>query len=169
MARSRHIDLVVNGLRREANVAPRLLLCDFIREGLGLTGTHVGCSVGTCGSCTVRLDGRPVRSCLMLAVQADGCDIRSVEALGNESQMHPVQRAFHEHHALQCGFCTPGILISVVALLESHPEPTDGEILAVLGGHLCRCTGYRNILDAVRAAAAEMRAKAATARSPVGS
>ena len=164
MSRSHCLRVVVNGTERQSSVPARLLLCDYLRDHLGLTGTHVGCSVGSCGSCTVILDGKPVRACLMLAVQADGSEIRTVESLGSEAQLHPLQRAFHECHALQCGFCTPGILMSVSSLLEKNPMATDEEMLAVLGGHLCRCTGYRNILAAVRAAAAEARAVAGAAR-----
>jgi len=154
------IHIEVNGVAHDDTVAPRLLLCDYLRETLQLTGTHVACSVGTCGACTVLLDGRPVRSCLMLAVQADGCAIATVESLGTETALHPVQRAFHEEQGLQCGFCTPGLLLSVTSFLADHPDPTDDEILAMLGGHLCRCTGYRNILRAVRAAAESMAASA---------
>jgi aerobic carbon-monoxide dehydrogenase small subunit len=150
------IHLEVNGTEREALVAPRLLLCDYLRDELRLTGTHVACSVGTCGACTVLLDGKPVRSCLMFAVQARGRVVETVEALGNEEALHPVQQAFHDHHGLQCGFCTPGILVTVANFLESHPEPTDEEITALLTSHLCRCTGYRNILLAIRAAATRM-------------
>jgi carbon-monoxide dehydrogenase small subunit len=161
MARERVITVSVNGQRHESAVAPRLLLCDYLRDNLGLTGTHVACSVGTCGSCTILLDGRPVRSCLLLAVQADQRTIRTVEALGEEKKLHPVQQAFHENHALQCGFCTPGLLISIAEFLERNVSPTNDEILEVLGGHLCRCTGYQNILLAVKVAAERM----ATARA----
>jgi carbon-monoxide dehydrogenase small subunit len=163
MARLLPIRLAVNGAERTATVPARRLLCDFLRDDLGLTGTHVGCSVGTCGSCTVAVDGRTVRSCLMLAVQADGAEVRTVESLGTEADLHPVQRAFHEHHALQCGFCTPGLLMSLATLLGHRPAASDQELIAVVGGHLCRCTGYRNILEAARAAAREARERTAVA------
>jgi aerobic-type carbon monoxide dehydrogenase small subunit (CoxS/CutS family) len=153
MAKKQSITVTVNDREYESLVAPRYLLCDYIREELELTGTHVSCNTGGCGSCTVLLDGKPVRSCLMLAVQADGRCIKTVESLGNEQELSPLQQAFHEHHALQCGFCTPGFLISVTAFLEENSNPTDEEILEVLGGHLCRCTGYQNIILAVKAAA----------------
>ena len=161
MPRLLSISLTVNGAARSATVPARRLLCDFLRDDLRLTGTHVGCSVGTCGSCTVAVDGRTVRSCLMLAVQADGAVVQTVESLGTEAELHPVQRAFHEHHALQCGFCTPGLLMSLATLLGGRPDASDEELLSVLGGHLCRCTGYRNILAAARAAAREARERAA--------
>ncbi len=160
MSSAHRIRVEVNGTAHDDTVAPRLLLCDYLRETLGLTGTHVACSVGTCGACTILLDGRPVRSCLMLAVQADGRAIATVESLGTETALHPIQRAFHEEQGLQCGFCTPGLLLSVASFLAAHPEPTDDEIVAMLGGHLCRCTGYRNILRAVRAAAESLAASA---------
>jgi carbon-monoxide dehydrogenase small subunit len=163
---SHRIRVEVNGTAHDDAVASRLLLCDYVRDTLRLTGTHVGCSVGTCGACTVLIDGRPVRSCLMLAVQADGCALTTVEALGSEAALHPVQRAFHEELGLQCGFCTPGLLLSVASFLAAHPTPTDDEIVAMLGGHLCRCTGYRNILRAVRAAAESMAADAASVALP---
>jgi carbon-monoxide dehydrogenase small subunit len=152
MAKNLLLEVTVNETTVESLVQPRLLLCDYIREHLELTGTHVACSVGTCGACTVLLDGRLVRSCLMLAVQANGCTIRTVEALGTEQQLHPVQQAFHECHGLQCGFCTPGILLSVATLLEANPDPDDEAIISTLEGHLCRCTGYLNIVKAVRTA-----------------
>ncbi len=158
MSVNAHIRVEVNGSAHADSVAPRLLLCDYVRETLALTGTHVGCSVGTCGACTILLDGRPVRSCLMLAVQADGCAITTVESLGSETELHPIARAFHDEQGLQCGFCTPGLLLSVASFLAEHPDPTDDEIVALLGGHLCRCTGYRNIVRAVRAAARSMAA-----------
>jgi len=162
MSRKLTIRVEVNGTAHETTVAPRLLLCDYLRETLALTGTHVGCSVGTCGACTILLDGRPVRSCTMLAVQADGRTIATVESLGTEAALHPVQAAFHEQLGLQCGFCTPGLLMSVTTFLAEHTNPTDDEIVTMLGGHLCRCTGYQNILRAVRAAAERM-ATASTA------
>jgi carbon-monoxide dehydrogenase small subunit len=162
MSAQHRIRVAVNGRLHDDVVAPRLLLCDYVRESLQLTGTHVGCSVGTCGSCTILLDGRPVRSCLMLAVQADGCALTTVESLGTEAALHPVQQAFHDELGLQCGFCTPGLLVSVTSFLTDHPHPSDDDIVAMLGGHLCRCTGYQNILRAVRAAADRMTAASIT-------
>ncbi|OLC97187.1 MAG: (2Fe-2S)-binding protein [Gemmatimonadetes bacterium 13_1_40CM_2_70_7] len=148
------IDVTVNGIQYRRDVEPRLLLSDFLRQDLGLTGTHVGCEHGVCGACTVLLDGEPVRSCLMLAVQADGAALTTVEGLapGGPDELHPLQTAFREAHALQCGFCTPGILMTLVAFLRDHAAPGEAEIRDVLGGHLCRCTGYQNIIDAVKLA-----------------
>jgi carbon-monoxide dehydrogenase small subunit len=145
------IRLTLNGEEREARVDPRLLLSDFIRHHLRLTGTHVGCEHGVCGACTILIDGEPQRSCLVFAVQADGTTIETVEGLAGE-ELHPVQQAFHEAHGMQCGFCTPGFLMSVVALLRDDPEAGDDEILDTLSGHLCRCTGYTNIVAAVELA-----------------
>jgi carbon-monoxide dehydrogenase small subunit len=143
----------VNGRDRVESVPPRLLLSDFLRHRLGLTGTHVGCEHGVCGACTVLLDGEAVRACLLLAVQADGAEITTVEGLAGDGEaLHPVQQAFHETHALQCGFCTPGFLLSVVAFLRDVPAPGDDEIRQGLAGNLCRCTGYHNIVRAVRRA-----------------
>jgi len=130
-------------------VQPRLLLSDFLRHTLGLTGTHVGCEHGVCGACTIRLDGVAVRSCLLLAVQADGCAIETVEGLAANGELHPLQKAFREHHALQCGFCTSGILMAAADLLEQDGSPTRDEIVDMLSGHLCRCTGYEPIVDAI--------------------
>ena len=148
--------VTVNGVRHERAVEPRLLLSDFLRHELGLTGTHVGCEHGVCGACTVLLDGEAVRSCLMFAVQADGHDVATVEGLsdgsGGGDALHPLQAAFREAHGLQCGFCTPGILMTMVAFLRDHPTPDEAEIRDALGGHLCRCTGYQNIIDAVKLA-----------------
>jgi aerobic-type carbon monoxide dehydrogenase small subunit (CoxS/CutS family) len=146
----------VNGARIEADVEPRTLLSDFLRHDLRLTGTHVGCEHGVCGACTVQVDGEPVRSCLMFAVQIDGHQVRTVEALA-DGDLHPLQRAFHEHHALQCGFCTAGLLMSVEPFLRGHPDPSEGEVREALAGNLCRCTGYESIVDAVMAAAREWR------------
>jgi aerobic-type carbon monoxide dehydrogenase small subunit (CoxS/CutS family) len=134
----------INGAEHAADVEPRTLLCDFLRD-LGLTGTKVGCEHGVCGACTVQLDGEPVRSCLLLAVQAEGCDVTTIEGLAHG----PLQEAFHEHHALQCGFCTAGILMTLDAWLREHPDPSEDEVKAVLAGHLCRCTGYAPIVKAV--------------------
>ena len=147
------IAITVNGARHERSVEPRLLLSDFLRQDLGLTGTHVGCEHGVCGACTVLLDGEAVRACLLLAVQGDGHEITTVEGLGSISQLHPLQAAFHEAHGLQCGFCTPGILMTMVPFLREHPAPTEGEIREALAGNLCRCTGYQNIVEAVKLAA----------------
>jgi len=146
----------VNGSTFEAEVEPRLLLSDFLRHELKLTGTHIGCEHGVCGACTVLVDGEAVRSCLMFAVQADGAGITTVEGLaGNE--LHPIQAAFHEEHGLQCGFCTPGILTSIVPFLLDNPDPDEQQIREALSGNLCRCTGYQNIVAAVQLAAERMR------------
>jgi carbon-monoxide dehydrogenase small subunit len=148
------VRLAVNGQPYRRSVEPRLLLTDFLRHELGLTGTHVGCEHGVCGACTILVDDEPVRACLMLAVQANGCSLTTVEGLAPSStELHPLQEAFWEAHGLQCGFCTPGILISMAALLRENPRPTDEEIRAGLAGNLCRCTGYQNIVKAVRIAA----------------
>jgi aerobic carbon-monoxide dehydrogenase small subunit len=149
------VRLRVNGREYAQEVPPRLLLSDFLRYRLGLTGTHVGCEHGVCGACTVQLDGEPIRSCLMLAIQADGADVTTVEGLApglDRHRLHPVQEAFRLEHALQCGFCTPGFLMTVTAFLREHPNPSDEEIRRELAGHLCRCTGYQNIVRAVRRA-----------------
>ena len=148
----------VNGVRHEADVEPRTLLTDFLREELGLTGTHVGCEHGVCGACTVQVDGEPVRACLMFAVQTAGRSVRTVEALAaGDEALHPLQRAFHERHALQCGFCTPGFLMTLEPFVRDRPDATDDEIREMLAGNLCRCTGYEAIVEAVRQAAAESR------------
>jgi carbon-monoxide dehydrogenase small subunit len=148
-----NVRLRVNGREHIANVPARLLLSDFLRGRLGLTGTHVGCEHGVCGACTIHLDGTPVRACLMLAVQADGADVTTVEGLApGPAALHPVQEAFRQEHALQCGFCTPGMLMTVTAFLREHPHPTDDEIRGEISGNLCRCTGYQNIVRAVRRA-----------------
>ena len=152
------IAVEINGERHEGEAEPRTLLSDFIRHTAGLTGTHVGCEHGVCGSCTVQLDGETVRSCLMLAVQANGRSVLTVEGLAAEgAPLHPLQRAFHEHHALQCGFCTPGFLLAAEALLRERPEPTEREVREALAGNLCRCTGYEGIVNAVLAVAADGR------------
>jgi aerobic carbon-monoxide dehydrogenase small subunit len=148
---ARAIKLTVNGVAYERTVEPRLLLSDFLRHGLGLTGTHVGCEHGVCGACTVMLDGDSVRSCLMFAVQADGACIETVEGLGAIGRMNPLQQAFHEHHALQCGFCTPGMLITATDLINKYPLTSDEDIREGLSGNLCRCTGYEHIVRAIRA------------------
>ncbi len=155
----KHFDLAltVNGARYERAVETRTLLSDFLRHELGLTGTHVACEHGVCGACTVLLDGEPVRSCLLFAVQAHEHSITTVEGLGAIDQLHPVQEAFRQAHGVQCGFCTPGILTTVVAFLETNPDPSEEEIREALSGNLCRCTGYQHIVDAVRLAAQSMR------------
>lgn len=147
---ARSITVTVNGEPRSAEVVPRLLLSDFIRGSLGLTGTHVGCEHGVCGCCTILLDGNAVRSCLMLAIQVDGHEIRTVESLGTEEILHPLQTAFRQEHGLQCGFCTSGILMTLLPFLEKNPEPTTEQIREALSGNLCRCTGYVNIIKAVQ-------------------
>ena len=147
------IELVVNGRRIREAVEPRLLLSDFLRHTLGLTGTHVGCEHGVCGACTVRLDGASVRACLLLAVQADGSELQTVEGLGSGGELHPLQQAFREEHALQCGFCTPGILMAAADLIERGGTPSREEITDLLSGHLCRCTGYEPIVAAIAKAA----------------
>jgi carbon-monoxide dehydrogenase small subunit len=151
------IALTVNGRDYRLRVEPRRTLLDAIRDDCGLTGTHMGCEHGVCGACTVLLDGDPVRACLIFAVQAEGSAIRTVEGLAESGALHALQRAFIEHHALQCGFCTPGFLMLAAGLLEREPDITDDALLDALSANLCRCTGYRNIVDAVRAAFAELR------------
>jgi aerobic-type carbon monoxide dehydrogenase small subunit (CoxS/CutS family) len=151
---SRRISMIINGRTVEGDVEPRLLLADFIRDDAGLTGTHLGCEHGVCGACTVQLDGQPVRSCLMFAVQANRHTIATVEGMAPDaSTLHPLQQAFHECHALQCGFCTPGILMTMEAFLREQPDPSLQQIRSALAGNLCRCTGYQNIITAVRLAA----------------
>jgi carbon-monoxide dehydrogenase small subunit len=148
------IGVTVNGTRYERSAEPRLLLSDFLRHELGLTGTHVGCEHGVCGACTVLLDGEAVRSCLVFAVQADGRMVDTVEGLAVANALHPIQQAFHEAHALQCGFCTPGILMTLVPFLRDHPSADERQIREALSGNLCRCTGYANIVEAVKLALA---------------
>jgi aerobic carbon-monoxide dehydrogenase small subunit len=150
----RGIALSVNGARHELEVEPRELLVYVLRERLGLTGTTVGCDTSSCGACTVHLDGESVKSCTVLAVQADGHDVTTIEGLADNGTLHAMQRAFHEHHALQCGFCTPGMVMAAVSLIAEHPQPGEDEIREGLEGNLCRCTGYHNIVRAVQAAAA---------------
>ncbi len=154
----RTVKLRVNGEAREGQAEPRLLLADFLRHELHLTGTHVGCEHGVCGACTVIVDGRAMRSCLMFAVQAEGTEITTVEGLGTPENLSPLQDAFHRHHALQCGFCTAGILTTMTALLKEEPDPTPDRVREVLSGNLCRCTGYIPIVDAVLDAAEKIRA-----------
>ena len=150
--------VTVNGIPYNADVEPRLLLSDFLRHDLGLTGTHVGCEQGACGACTILLNGVAVRSCLMLTVQANGNEIQTVEGLGTPDELHPIQKAFHEAHGLQCGFCTPGILMTLLPFLAANPNPTEEEIRLALSGNLCRCTGYQHIIDAVIIAARQLAA-----------
>jgi carbon-monoxide dehydrogenase small subunit len=157
MSSQADLTLCINGRDYPIRVEPRRTLADAIREECGQTGTHIGCEHGVCGACTVIVDGEPVRSCLMFAVQAAGKAIRTVEGLANGEEMHPMQRAFMEHHGLQCGFCTPGFLMLAVAVLEREPDISDEDLVDVLSSNLCRCTGYQNIIKAVRAAAAAMR------------
>jgi carbon-monoxide dehydrogenase small subunit len=152
------VTVTVNGTQHTRDVEPRLLLSDFLRHDLGLTGTHVGCEHGVCGACTVLFDGEPVRSCMMFAVQADGHEVLTVEALGTMENLHPLQEAFREAHAVQCGFCTPGFLMSLLPFLEQNPDPTEEEIREAISGNLCRCTGYQHIVDAVKLAAEKKRA-----------
>jgi len=151
------VTLNVNGTAHEVFVEPRKTLADAIREECGLTGTHLGCEHGVCGACTVLLDDRPIRSCLMFTVQCDGAHIRTVEGLADGDELHPLQKAFWEHHGLQCGFCTPGFLMLATGVLEEQPDIDEGSLREVLSSNLCRCTGYQNIITAVKAAAEEMR------------
>jgi len=159
MSSAYKVSVDVNGQRHEREVEPRQLLSDFLRHELGLTGTHVGCEHGVCGACTVLFDGDPVRSCILLAVQADGHAITTVEGLSpGPEKLHPLQEAFWECHGLQCGFCTPGFLMTLVPFLEENPDPTEAEIRQALSGNLCRCTGYQHIVDAVASAVRERNA-----------
>ena len=156
MKNNHKVVVTVNGTAYEREVEPRLLLSDFIRHDLGLTGTHVGCEHGVCGACTILFDGLPVRACLIFAIQTDGHELTTVEGLGTIEELHPLQEAFWETHGLQCGFCTPGFLMTLVPFLEENPKPSDEEIRKILSGNLCRCTGYQHIEDAVRLAAERM-------------
>jgi carbon-monoxide dehydrogenase small subunit len=160
MAKKQTVRVKVNGMQREFDVEPRLLLVHFIREKLRLTGTHVGCDTSNCGACTVVLDGKTVKSCTMFAVQADGSEILTVEGLSKDGKLHPLQEAFKQEHGLQCGFCTPGMLMSTYALLQGNPTPTEEEIRWGISGNLCRCTGYQNIVKAVQYAAGKLGKKA---------
>lgn len=154
------ITVTVNGTAYQRTVEPRMLLSDFLRHELGLTGTHVGCEHGVCGTCTILLDGESIRSCLMFAVQAEGHELRTVEGLGTIEAMHPLQVAFQEAHGLQCGFCTPGFLMTLIPFLEQNPSPTDEEIREAISGNLCRCTGYQKIVESVKLAAQKPATKA---------
>src|SRR6058998_3789677 len=151
------VSMTVNGRVRKAHVEPRMLLVHFLREQLNLTGTHVGCDTSQCGACTVLVDGRATKSCTMLAVQAEGAEVVTVEGLAKNGELHPIQRAFAKEHALQCGFCTPGLMITAVDFLARNASPSDAEIRHAIAGNLCRCTGYHNIVNAIRSASAEMR------------
>jgi carbon-monoxide dehydrogenase small subunit len=153
------IRVTVNGVKHEAVVEPRTLLVYFLREHLGLTGTHVGCDTSQCGACTIQLNGRAVKSCTVLAVQANGAEITTVEGLARDGTLHPVQEGFREKHGLQCGYCTPGMIMTAVSLLEANPNPTEAEIRHALAGNLCRCTGYVNIVESIRWAAEKMGGK----------
>ena len=153
MAENVRVNVTVNGESRESDVEPRLLLVHYLRDTLGLTGTHIGCDTSNCGACTVLLDGESVKSCTVLAVQADGHEVTTIEGLAEGGELHPLQQTFHEHHALQCGFCTPGMIMSATDLLARRPDASEEEIREWLEGNLCRCTGYHNIVKAVRAAA----------------
>ncbi len=153
------VRVTVNGEPREAELETRTLLVHFLRDTLRLTGTHVGCDTTNCGACTVLLDGRPVKSCTVLAVQADGREVRTVEGLAGDGGLHPIQESFVKEHGLQCGFCTPGMIMTAVALLSKNPDPTEEEIRHAISGNLCRCTGYANIVKAVESAARKMRGR----------
>ena len=159
MAEKISITAIVNGAKHSATVEARRSLVDFLRHDLGLVGTHVGCEHGVCGACTVMLDGRTVRSCLLFAAQADGSEVTTIEGIGTDEALHPLQLAFQQHHALQCGFCTPGMILAAIELLRENAEPSDEEIRVGLSGNLCMCTGYVNIVRAVRAAVGNGRAK----------
>ena len=152
MAGSVRVTMTVNGAERSAEVEPRLLLVHFLRETLGLTGTHVGCDTSNCGACTVHLNGEAIKSCTLFAVQADGHDVTTIEGLADGEELHPLQQGFWEQHGLQCGYCTPGMLMSATALLEQNPRPSEHEVRVALQGNICRCTGYWNIVEAVVAA-----------------
>jgi carbon-monoxide dehydrogenase small subunit len=159
---TRRVTISVNGVRRAAQIEPRLLLAHLLRQGFGLTGTHTGCDTTNCGACTVLFDGRPIKSCTMLAVQADGHEVTTVEGLAGSSELHPIQEGFKDEHGLQCGFCTPGMMLAAKALLDENPDPTEDEVRWALSGNLCRCTGYQNIVKSVLWAAKKMRAQSAS-------
>jgi aerobic-type carbon monoxide dehydrogenase small subunit (CoxS/CutS family) len=158
----RHISVTVNGTPHEADVEPRQLLVYFIRETIGLTGTNVGCDTSTCGSCTVLLDGQSVKSCTMLAVQADGHEVSTIEGMARNGDLHPIQQAFHDHHGLQCGYCTPGMIMAAASLIQENPDLDEQSVRMGLKGNLCRCTGYQNIVKAILAAAVEMHSPASS-------
>jgi carbon-monoxide dehydrogenase small subunit len=157
MSASVGVEVTVNGERRRSDVEPRMLLVHYLRDELGLTGTHVGCDTSNCGACTVHLNGEAVKSCTVLAVQADGAEVTTIEGLGREDALHPLQEGFWTHHGLQCGYCTPGMIMASADLLARNPDPSEHDVRDALAGNLCRCTGYQNVVKAVLAAAAEMR------------
>jgi carbon-monoxide dehydrogenase small subunit len=165
---TRRISVTVDGVRYADDVEPRTLLVHYLRERLGKTGTVVGCDTSNCGACTVHLDGRSVKSCSVLAVQADGCEVTTIEGLASDGELHPMQRAFHENHALQCGFCTPGMIMQAIDLLGDNPDPSEAEVREGIEGNLCRCTGYQNIVKAIQAAARQSSAAAQAAPAPAG-
>jgi carbon-monoxide dehydrogenase small subunit len=167
MADAVRVSLTVNGRQQTAEVEPRLLLVHFLRDTLGLTGTHVGCDTSNCGACTCHVDGEAVKSCTVLTVQADGAEVTTIEGMGQEGGLHPLQDAFWQHHGLQCGYCTPGMIMAAADLIARNPDPSEHDVREALAGNLCRCTGYHNIVKAVRAAAVEMgggEARPATTR-----
>ena len=159
MVNKAEVTLTVNGRKRSATVEPRMLLVDFLRHELGMTGTHIGCEHGVCGACTILLDGRTARSCLHFAVAVDGSEVDTVEGVASQNLLHPIQEAFHPHHALQCGYCTPGFLMTTIELLKQNPNPDEAAIRRALTNNICRCTGYTNIIKAVAAAAAALQAQ----------
>ncbi len=161
-----HISLTVNGVRRELDVEPRRLLVYALREDLGLTGTHVGCDTSQCGACTVHVDGRAVKSCTMLAVQADGRSVTTIEGISNDGQLHPLQESFRQNHGLQCGFCTPGMIMTAADLLARNGDPSDDEIRHAIEGNYCRCTGYQNIVASVKEAGQTIRTGSAAPTTP---
>jgi len=165
MGNTIEVALTVNNVQYQRSVEPRMLLSDFLRHELGLTGTHVGCEHGVCGACSVLFDGQPIRSCLMFAVQANGHEILSIEGLGTPEDLHPIQESFMEAHALQCGFCTPGFILTLVPFLEKNPNPDESEIRQTISGNICRCTGYQHIVEAVKLAAEKMSAGQSRSRS----
>ncbi|HMJ80363.1 MAG TPA: (2Fe-2S)-binding protein [Candidatus Dormibacteraeota bacterium] len=160
---TKHIQVTVNGEMREADVEPRLLLVHLLRDGFGLTGTHIGCDTTNCGACTVLIDGRSAKSCTVLAVQADGAAVKTIEGMADGANLHPLQQAFWDQHGLQCGFCTPGMIMQASYLLAQNPDPSEAEIREGISGNLCRCTGYVNIVKAIQQAAAELRSQEAPA------
>ena len=159
MVNKAEVTLTVNGRKRSATIEPRMLLVDFLRHELGMTGTHIGCEHGVCGACTILLDGRTARSCLHFAVAVDGSEVDTVEGVASQDLLHPIQEAFHQHHALQCGYCTPGFLMTTIELLKQNPNPDEAAIRRALTNNICRCTGYTNIIKAVAAAAAALQAQ----------
>jgi carbon-monoxide dehydrogenase small subunit len=165
---TRRISVTVDGERYADDVEPRTLLVHYLRERLGKTGTVVGCDTSNCGACTVHLDGRSVKSCSVLAVQADGCEVTTIEGLASDGELHPMQRAFHENHALQCGYCTPGMIMQAIDLLGDNPDPSEAEVREGIEGNLCRCTGYQNIVAAIQSVARQSSATAHAAPAPAG-